>query len=149
MPMSPHYDSRSQVKWGAQGMLFPEDRLCAQSHYAALVSAKKDVELYQLGDVDCASCQRQMADKHAALAALFRARLAAAEQPGAPLRALCHGCSEMVEIIDGKLAPHHGESGDGCGLNGVDAQIYLHPQVADRIAQLEASLVFDTPRGAP
>jgi hypothetical protein len=54
----------------------------------------------------------------------------------------------MVEVIDGKLAPHHGESGDDCPLNDAAAQIYLHPLVADRIAQLETELVFGTPRGA-
>ena len=136
---------KHQVARGAQGMLFPEDRLCAQSHYAAIVEAQKDVEIYQLGDLDCTDCLRCMADKHAALAATFRARLAAADLCGEaaePLRALCHGCSEMVEVKGGKLAPHHGESGDGCSLNGADVQIYLHPLVVDRIAHLEASLVF-------
>ena len=121
---------------------------CATSHYAAIVDAKKDVELYQLGDIDCSSCQHRMADKHAALATLFQARLAAAEQDAASVRALCHECSEMVEVIDGTLAAHHGMSGDGCSHNGSDAQIYLHPRVVDRIAELEAALVFDTPRGA-
>ena len=122
-------------------------QLCTTSHYAEIVDAKKDIELYQLGDVDCSSCQRRMADKHTALAALFQARLAVTKQIADPVRALCHECSEMVEVIDGKLAPHHGESGEGCALNGADAQIYLHPRVVDRIAQLEAALVFDTSRG--
>lgn len=49
--------------------------LCAQSHYAAIVDAKKDVEVYQLGDVDCADCLRRMAEKHEALAEMFRSRL--------------------------------------------------------------------------
>ena len=136
-----------QAGRAAQGLLGPDDRLCATSHYAAIVDAKKDVELYQLGDVDCSSCQRRMADKHVALAALFQARLAATEQFDS-MRALCHECSEMVEVTDGKLAPHHGQSGDGCSLNGADAQIYLHPRVVDRIAELEAALVFNAPRGA-
>ena len=52
-------------------------KLCRQSHYAAIVDAQKDVEIYQLGDVDCPSCLARMADKHAALAEVFRARLAA------------------------------------------------------------------------
>jgi hypothetical protein len=65
-----------QAARGVQGMLFSEDRLCAQSHYAAVVEALKDVEIYQLGDLDCASCLRLMADKHAALAEVFRAKLA-------------------------------------------------------------------------
>jgi len=56
--------------------------------------------------------------------------------------ALCHECSEMVEIIDGRLAPHHGTTGEGCPLNNTPVQIYLHPRVADRIAHLTASLVF-------
>lgn len=172
-----------QAARGAQGMLFPEDRLCAQSHYAAIVEAQKDVEIYQLGDLDCPECLRHMAEKHAALAEVFRARLVVpteakrcrvydtacinpiycaahdaccagdpacrapsgttAESP----RALCHGCSEMVEVIDGKLSPHHGVSGDGCPLNDAIVQIYLHPLVADRIAHLEAALVFGAPGG--
>lgn len=55
--------------------------VCAQSHYAAIVEAYKDVEVYQLGDVDCPSCLRLMAEKHEALAEVFRARLAALEAP--------------------------------------------------------------------
>lgn len=52
-------------------------RICGQSHYAAIVEAQKDVEVYQLGDVDCADCLRRMAEKHEALAEVFRARLTA------------------------------------------------------------------------
>ena len=52
-------------------------RLCSQSHYAAIVESQKDVEIYQLGDLDCPDCLRHMADKHAALAEIFRQRLAA------------------------------------------------------------------------
>lgn len=123
--------------------LLPEDRLCARSHYAAIVDAQKDVQIYQLGDLDCADCLRRMVDKHAALIAIFYARLASlCGKPTESPRALCHACFEMVEVIDGKLAPHHGESGDGCTLNDADAQIYLHPLAAGRIADLEASLVF-------
>jgi hypothetical protein len=48
---------------------------CAHSHYVAIVEARKDVEIYQLGDVDCAECLRRMADKHSALADVFRTRL--------------------------------------------------------------------------
>jgi hypothetical protein len=143
----------SQDARGAQGMLFPEDRLCAQSHYAAIVDATKDVEIYHLGDVDCQSCLQRMADKHAAVAAVFRERLsnlawareARALWPDAP-RALCHECAEMVPVVGGKLDPHHGATGDGCSQNGADAQIYLHPKVADRIAELETALAFG-PRG--
>ncbi len=51
---------------------------CAQSHYVAIVEAQRlAVEVYQLGDIDCPNCCRRMADKHAALAEVFRTRLAA------------------------------------------------------------------------
>ncbi len=57
------------------------DQLCQTSHYAAIVEAHKDTEIYQLGDVDCPSCLRRMAEKHEALAEIFRARLAAIGAP--------------------------------------------------------------------
>lgn len=91
-------------------------------------------------DINCVGCLRQA--------------LAAAEQRTQILRellvkeapslhqALCHECSEMVEVVEGKLSPHHGTSGDDCSQNDAVAQIYLHPRVADRIAQLEAALMF-------
>jgi hypothetical protein len=125
----------------------PIDHRCAQSHYATIVQAQEDVEIYQLGDLDCAACLRRMVDEHSAIVALFRARLAAVSsgavaEVAAPLRALCHECSEMVEVVDGKLDPHHGTTGDGCPQNGADAQVYLHPRVAARIMELEAALVF-------
>jgi hypothetical protein len=50
---------------------------CAQSHYASIVEAQKDAEVYQRGDLDCADCLRRMADAHAALAEEFRERLSA------------------------------------------------------------------------
>ena len=56
-------------------------QLCLQAHYAAIVEAHKDVEIYQLGDVDCPSCLRLMAEKHEAIAEMFRARLAALTGP--------------------------------------------------------------------
>lgn len=62
-------------------------------------------------------------------------------------RALCHECSEMVAIRDGMLAPHLGDSGDGCPLNGAAVQIVLHPLVVNRIAQLETALVFGPSKG--
>lgn len=65
----------------APGLLGPEDQLCLQSHYAAVVEAHKDVEIYQQGDVDCQSCLRRMVEKHEALAEVFRARLAALSGP--------------------------------------------------------------------
>lgn len=132
----------------------PAEKRCAESHYATVVEPQKAVEIYQLGAVACANCLACMADKHAVLAEIFRARLNAlssraakdfschAEDREQAPRALCHECSEMVEIADGKLAAHHGMSGEGCPLNNAPVQIYLHPRVADRIAQLEASLVF-------
>jgi hypothetical protein len=54
-----------------------DGKLCKQSHYAAIVDAQKEVEVYQLGDIDCSDCLARMADKHAALAEVFRARLTA------------------------------------------------------------------------
>jgi hypothetical protein len=48
---------------------------CLQAHYAVIVEAHKDAEIYQLGEVDCPSCLRRMLEKHEALAAIFRARL--------------------------------------------------------------------------
>lgn len=54
-----------------------EGKLCIQSHYVAIVEAQKTVEVYQLGDIDCAECLRRMAEKHEALGVEFRARLAA------------------------------------------------------------------------
>ena len=54
-----------------------EGQLCLSSHYAVIVEAHKDSEIYQRGDVDCPSCLRRMADKHDALAEVFRSKLAA------------------------------------------------------------------------
>lgn len=54
-----------------------DGQLCLRSHYAAVVEAHKDVEVFQLGDVDCPSCLRLMAEKHEAVAEVFRSRLAA------------------------------------------------------------------------
>jgi hypothetical protein len=153
----------------------PGEALCKTSHYAAIVDAQKDVEIYQLGDVDCPSCLRRMADKHQEIAEVFRGRLRA--QPvrcriydtacinptycdekdaccagdmncaPATVRALCHECSEMVDVVDGKLDPHHGTTGDGCPQNGAPARICLHPRVSDRIAELETALAFAPRRG--
>lgn len=54
-----------------------DGQLCLRSHYAAVVEAHKVVEIYQLGDVDCTACLRLMAEKHEAVAQVFRDRLAA------------------------------------------------------------------------
>lgn len=143
MAMSPHHRA-----CGAQGSLFSEDRTCDQPHYAVIVEADKDVEIYQRGDVDCPSCLRRMVEKHEAIAEIFRTRLAAVVPPVDATalsdlpRALCHECSEMVDVVGYKLAPHHGEMGAGCPQNGAKAQIYLHPKVAARIAELETTLAF-------
>ncbi len=53
-----------------------EDQLCLHSHYATIVQAQEDVEIYQHGDSNCSSCLRRMAEKHEALAEIFRGRLA-------------------------------------------------------------------------
>lgn len=125
MPLSPHYAA---------------SLLCAQSHYAAIVDAQKDVEIYQLGDIDCPRCLQLMGDKHQQIAEVFRARLRA--QSGERVQGLCHECEEMVDVVDGKLDPHHGTTGDGCSQNGATAQIYLHPKVAALIAEMSTALVF-------
>ena len=66
-----------QNQRAAHGFLGPEDQLCQQSHYAAIVDAQKDVEIYHLGDVGCPDCLRRMAAKQPALAEVFRSRLVA------------------------------------------------------------------------
>jgi hypothetical protein len=53
-----------------------EDLRCSQSHFATIVEAQEDVEVYQHGDLDCPACLRCMVDKHGALVDMFRARLA-------------------------------------------------------------------------
>ena len=54
-----------------------EEQLCLRSHYAVIVEAHKDSEIYQRSDDDCPSCLRRMADKHQEIADMFRARLIA------------------------------------------------------------------------
>lgn len=54
-----------------------EGQLCLQAHYAVIVDAYKDAEIYQRGDADCASCLHHMVEKHEALAEVFRSKLAA------------------------------------------------------------------------
>ena len=54
-----------------------EGQLCLRSHYAVIVEAHKDSEIYQRSDDDCPSCLRRMADKHQEIADMFRARLIA------------------------------------------------------------------------
>jgi len=113
--------------------------VCQESHYAAIVEAGKDAEIYQLGDDACTACMRIMMHKHEVLADMFRSWLA--DPSSETRRALCHECSEIVDVVDGKLAGHHGASGDGCPQNGAFVQIYLHPKVAQRITELETALV--------
>lgn len=70
-------DVAERARMIAQG----DGQLCAQSHYAPIVNAQRDVEVYQLGDVDCSCCLRRMAEKHEAIAEVFRARLSSLETP--------------------------------------------------------------------
>lgn len=49
---------------------------CTTSHYASIVEAKKDVEIYQHGDDECPTCLRLMAAKHDQVAQIFRDKLA-------------------------------------------------------------------------
>lgn len=149
-----------------------DGKLCEMPGYNAVGEAQKHVASRRLGEVDCVACLVRLAHEHAMLSEVFRARLAAGESPKkcrvydapcvnpetcddreaclagdptcrpAPVAALCHECSSMVEVVDGTLAAHHGETGNGCPSNGAVVQIYLHPRVAARIAELEASLVF-------
>jgi hypothetical protein len=132
--------TKAEVTQGPEAKQPEVNQLCLMPHYVAIVDATKPVEVYQAGAADCLECLRQMADKHAALASTFRERIG--EPPAPPDRALCHECSEVVTVVDGKFDPHHGVSGDGCPQNGELATIYLHPKVADRIAELETALVF-------
>jgi len=46
-----------------------------RSHYATIVKSREDVELYQLGDLDCVDCLWSMVTKLEAVAGTFRARL--------------------------------------------------------------------------
>ncbi len=73
----PPLDAGARAQMICQG----DRQLCLQSHYAAIVEAHRDVEIYQLGDVDCPSCLLRMAEKHEALGEVFRARLAALTEP--------------------------------------------------------------------
>jgi hypothetical protein len=73
----PPLDVAEQARMIVQG----DGQLCLSSHYAAIVEAQRDVEVYQLGDVDSSCCLRRMAEKHEALAEVFRARLDALETP--------------------------------------------------------------------
>lgn len=138
--------AKAEVTQGSDAETARAGQLCLLSHYASIVDAKKPSEVYQAGSTDCLECLRQMADKHAALAATFRERLG--DLPAPPDRALCHECSEVVMVVDGKLDPHHGVSGDGCPQNGAAAVIYLHPKVVDRIAELETFLAFPPTKDA-
>jgi hypothetical protein len=51
-------------------------QLCLSSHYAVIVEAHKDAEIYQQGDEDCPNCLARMVVKHQAIADLFRSKLA-------------------------------------------------------------------------
>ena len=84
-------------------------------------------------DIDCPACLRQaLAASEARTRAIRDLLSKAADRP----QALCHECSEIVDVVDGKLDPHHGETGDGCPQNGAAAQIYLHPKVVALIHEL-------------
>lgn len=101
-------------------------------------------------DINCAACLRQSLAAAGQRTQVLHELLAIAprEEAAGRTQALCHECLEMVDVVAGKLSPHHGTFGDGCSMNDAVAQIYLHPRAADRIAQLEAALVFDAPGGA-
>lgn len=82
-----------------------QKQLCLQAHYAAIVEAHRDVEIYQHGDVDCSSCLRRMADKHAALADVFRARLDALtpSEEGSNYRSATRGRFKLAVFGDGAV----------------------------------------------
>jgi hypothetical protein len=61
----------------ADGGSGTEGQLCLASHYAVIVEAHKDAEVYQRSDADCPSCLTRMVERHQAIADVFRARLAA------------------------------------------------------------------------
>jgi hypothetical protein len=89
----------------AMGDRNPQKQLCLQTHYAAIVEAHKDVEIYQLGDVDCPSCLRLMAEKHEAVAEIFRARLASLESSveDSNYRTASRGRFKLVVFGDGAV----------------------------------------------
>ena len=55
---------------------FDLDVACTTSHYATIVDAKKDVQIYQVGDDACPTCLRLMAAKHEQVARIFRDKIA-------------------------------------------------------------------------
>lgn len=57
---------------------------CQQSHYATIVEAVAEAEVYQQGATDCPSCLRRMVEKHGALVEIFQERLAALESAPLP-----------------------------------------------------------------
>lgn len=56
---------------------------CQHSHYATIVEALTEAEIYQQGTADCPSCLRRMVEKHGVLVEIFQGRLAVLES--APL----------------------------------------------------------------
>ena len=99
-------------------------------------------------DIDCADCLRQALAAAEARTRAIRELLVKRESShvDATCHGLCHVCHEMVEIVCGKLAPHHGTTGEGCPQNQAIAQISLHPVAAKLIAELQARLVFEGSR---
>jgi len=83
----------------------PGKQLCLQSHYVAIVEAHKDVEVHQLGDVDCPSCLRLMMEKHEALAEVFRECLEVLEPPmgGSNYRSATRGRFKLGVFGDGAV----------------------------------------------
>ena len=51
-------------------------QLCLSAHYAVVVEAHKNSEIYQRGDADCQRCLMGMVEKLETLVDVFRARLA-------------------------------------------------------------------------
>lgn len=52
------------------------DQRCQQPHFEAFVEEEKKNTIFMLGDVDCPSCLRRMAEQHESLAMVYRTRLA-------------------------------------------------------------------------
>lgn len=100
-------------------MTAPRSEPCAVSHYATLVETTQDVEVYQLGEVECADCLRRMAEKHEGLSRVFRARLARLANDTLPL---AWSVSDLAQVaveraVDAALGELARQTADGIDVN--------------------------------
>ena len=107
----------------AQMFVQGQHSVCALSHYAAIVDAQKDVEVYQLGDVDCPICLRRMVEKHEALADVFRARLALLTTEPKRCRVYDTDC----------INPSYCNARDACCAGDPDCQPTIQPLIGKEV----------------